>query len=404
MAIITLGAGVFLAIAFAWIAARRDSPMEADLYLGTGVLLVVGALVWGARLGDYNTFHLFFAGIAVFATPAAAVAVWSIWQRLRGAGRVALAIVVLVLCGIQLELGAALSYVQLQAFGPHEYAPVPEEVLTGIRDLPPDAKLAYACQPFEELAPWDARLLALDAHTGRRIVPMCFEADFFGQLVGGQKSADNENPLFEWAPQRALYPDANAQPVAGEPWPRSSRPTASTTSTRIRCTRTPSSRTRSRSSRAGPSRSFASHERADVSTLVSIVIPARNEQDNIGPLEQELGETLAGLPYDFEFIVIDNGSTDGTQAAVKALCARDPRWKYIRFSRDFGVEASLTAGYKVASGEAIVVLYSDLQDPPQVIPRSSRSGARATTSCTACGRSGPATRSGGTGWSRSSTS
>ena len=106
-----------------------------------------------------------------------------------------------------------------------------------------------------------------------------------------------------------------------------------------------------------------------MSTLVSIVIPARNEQDNIGPLEQELGESLAGLPYDFEFIVIDNGSTDGTQALVKALCARDPRWKYIRFSRDFGVEASLTAGYKVASGEAIVVLYSDLQDPPQVIPR-----------------------------------
>src|SRR4029077_11493218 len=100
----------------------------------------------------------------------------------------------------------------------------------------------------------------------------------------------------------------------------------------------------------------------------SIVIPARNEQDNIGPLEQELGETLAGMPYDFEFILIDNGSTDGTQALVKALCAKDPRWKYVRFSRDFGVEASLTAGYKLATGEAIVVLYSDLQDPPQVIP------------------------------------
>jgi dolichol-phosphate mannosyltransferase len=105
-----------------------------------------------------------------------------------------------------------------------------------------------------------------------------------------------------------------------------------------------------------------------LSTLISIVIPARNEQDNIGPLERELGESLDGLPYDFEFIVIDNGSTDGTEAAVRALCVKDPRWKYIRFSRDFGVEASLTAGYKLASGDAIVVLYSDLQDPPQVIP------------------------------------
>ena len=105
-----------------------------------------------------------------------------------------------------------------------------------------------------------------------------------------------------------------------------------------------------------------------MSTLISIVIPARNEQDNIEPLERELGECLRGLPYDFEFLVVDNGSTDGTEAAVKAICARDARWKYIRFSRDFGVEASLTAGYRLTAGAAIVVLYSDLQDPPQVIP------------------------------------
>jgi hypothetical protein len=212
VAIITLGAFAFLAIAIAWVAAHESSPMEADLYLGIGVLLVAGVLAWGARLGDYNTFHLFFAGIAVFATPAAAVAVWSIWQRLRAAGHGRLAIVVLVLCGTQIELGAALGVVKLQAFGPHEYAPLPEPILTAIRSLPADAKLAYACQPFEELAPWDARLLGLDAHTGRRIVPMCFEADFFGQLVGGQKSADNPNPLFQWAPQRSLYPDAAARP------------------------------------------------------------------------------------------------------------------------------------------------------------------------------------------------
>jgi dolichol-phosphate mannosyltransferase len=108
--------------------------------------------------------------------------------------------------------------------------------------------------------------------------------------------------------------------------------------------------------------------RREVRPLVSIVIPALNEEDNIGPLESELADSLHSLEYDFEFIVIDNGSTDGTESAVRALCARDRRWKYIRFSRNFGVESSITAGYRIAAGDAIVVLYSDLQDPPQLIP------------------------------------
>jgi glycosyltransferase involved in cell wall biosynthesis len=104
-------------------------------------------------------------------------------------------------------------------------------------------------------------------------------------------------------------------------------------------------------------------------TLVSIVIPARNEEENIAPLVSELTSVLDQLAYDFEFIVVDNGSTDGTGRLVREVCQRDPRWKYVEFSRDFGVEASITAGYKLAAGEAIVVLYSDLQDPPQVIPQ-----------------------------------
>jgi dolichol-phosphate mannosyltransferase len=103
--------------------------------------------------------------------------------------------------------------------------------------------------------------------------------------------------------------------------------------------------------------------------LISIVIPAFNEEGNIARLEQELLAALMPLAYRFEFLVIDNGSTDGTRDLVKAICARDSRWKYLRFSRNFTVEMSITAGYHYASGEAIVVLYSDLQDPPEVIPR-----------------------------------
>ena len=155
VAIVTLGGGAFFAIAIAWFMVRKERSIEADTYLGTGVLLVTGALVWGARLGDYNMFHVFFAGIAVFATPVAAVAVWSIWLRLRAAGHARLAIALLVLCGAQLELGVAMGVVRLQSFGPHEYPPVSMEILAEIRDLPADAKLAYACQPLEELAAWD---------------------------------------------------------------------------------------------------------------------------------------------------------------------------------------------------------------------------------------------------------
>jgi polyisoprenyl-phosphate glycosyltransferase len=102
-------------------------------------------------------------------------------------------------------------------------------------------------------------------------------------------------------------------------------------------------------------------------TLISIVIPAFNEEANIPRLEQELLAAVDPLPYSFEFIVIDNGSSDLTGELVKEICVRDSRWKYLRFSRNFTVEMSITAGYHYASGDAIVVLYSDLQDPPHVI-------------------------------------
>jgi dolichol-phosphate mannosyltransferase len=103
--------------------------------------------------------------------------------------------------------------------------------------------------------------------------------------------------------------------------------------------------------------------------LVTIVIPALNEEDNIQNLEEKLLQVIDPLPYDFELIVIDNASSDRTGHLVKAICHRDPRWKYVRFSRNFTTEMSMTAGYNLASGDAIIVLYSDLQDPPDVIGR-----------------------------------
>ncbi len=103
--------------------------------------------------------------------------------------------------------------------------------------------------------------------------------------------------------------------------------------------------------------------------LISIVIPARNEELNIAPLEEQVLKATENLPYHFEYIVVDNRSTDRTGELVKEICSRDARWKYIRFTRDFTSESSITAGYHYSKGDAIIVLYSDLQDPPSMISR-----------------------------------
>ena len=66
-------------------------------------------------------------------------------------------------------------------------------------------------------------------------------------------------------------------------------------------------------------------------------------------------------------LVVDNASTDGTRALAEDICQGDARWRYLRFSRDFGVETSMLAGLRASRGDATVVLFSDLQDPPELI-------------------------------------
>ncbi len=86
VAITILGAGVFLAIPAAWYLRRREARLQSDLFVATLGVLAVGAVAWGARLGDFTMFYLYFAGIAVFATPIAAAAVAIVWERLQGRG------------------------------------------------------------------------------------------------------------------------------------------------------------------------------------------------------------------------------------------------------------------------------------------------------------------------------
>jgi hypothetical protein len=207
-----LGAGLFLAIPIEWFVTRRKAPVQADIYLGTVVLLGAGAIVWGARLGDFNMFHVFYGGIAVFATPVAAVAARTLWGRLRETHHVRLAFGVLVLCVIQLELGVQGGVLRLGGFAPRDNERISVSLLGAIRQLPSDARLAYACRPFEEVSFGSPALLSIDAHTGRRVVPMCFQADSFSTLIGAKPSAQVPNAFLKWAPQRTLYPDASADP------------------------------------------------------------------------------------------------------------------------------------------------------------------------------------------------
>ena len=212
MAIIVVGAGTFFAIPLV-VAALRPAARAVlvDLCLAATAILVVGAVGWGSRVGDFNMYHVFFAGLAVFGTPAAAAATWTVWTHAASLQRKRFVTVLAIVCALQLEIGAAASITRLVQFGPHQDFPIPQSLVQVIRQLPADAKLAYLCRPFDESGFANPTLGSIDAHTGRRAVPLCFQADFLGSLIEGRR-VFRMNPTFVWAPQQVLYPDAAARP------------------------------------------------------------------------------------------------------------------------------------------------------------------------------------------------
>lgn len=103
---------------------------------------------------------------------------------------------------------------------------------------------------------------------------------------------------------------------------------------------------------------------------VSIVFPIYNEEEVIGVLRARLGEVLKRLGSQFrcEIIAVDDGSTDRSVSLLKEWAASDLQMKAVLLSRNFGQQAALTAGLEVASGDVIITIDSDLQDPPEIIP------------------------------------
>ena len=101
--------------------------------------------------------------------------------------------------------------------------------------------------------------------------------------------------------------------------------------------------------------------------LVSIVVPIYNEVETVDELCRRLHSALSQVT-DYELVLVDDGSTDGSWDLLLAQAARDPRLRAARLSRNFGHQIAITAGLDLARGDAVVIMDGDLQHPPEVIP------------------------------------
>ena len=109
--------------------------------------------------------------------------------------------------------------------------------------------------------------------------------------------------------------------------------------------------------------------RGTLAGVISVVVPVHDEEENVGPLLAELAAALEPLERRWEVVFVDDGSTDGTFAALTRLHGAHSNVRVVRLRRNFGKAAALAAGFAEASGDAIVTIDGDLQDDPAEIPR-----------------------------------
>jgi len=102
---------------------------------------------------------------------------------------------------------------------------------------------------------------------------------------------------------------------------------------------------------------------------LSVIIPVKDERDNLDPLAEQVRQALQPLGLAYEVIFVDDGSVDGSHACLEKLAAGDSRVKVVRLRRNFGQTAALQAGIDWSSGDVLVTLDGDLQNDPADIPR-----------------------------------
>lgn len=103
--------------------------------------------------------------------------------------------------------------------------------------------------------------------------------------------------------------------------------------------------------------------------MLSIVIPIYNEEENLEHLYQRLTDAAPAWKESYEVILVNDGSADRSPEIMKEIAQRDPRFRIVYLSRNFGHQAAISAGIKVAKGDAIIIMDGDLQDPPEVLHR-----------------------------------
>lgn len=105
----------------------------------------------------------------------------------------------------------------------------------------------------------------------------------------------------------------------------------------------------------------------ELSMTLSVVVPCLNEEGLLLDTNRRLIDVLEQLPIAFEIIYVDDGSTDATAGLLRNLTEQDERIRMVRLSRNFGHQMAITAGIEHSSGDAVVVIDADLQDPPELI-------------------------------------
>ena len=102
---------------------------------------------------------------------------------------------------------------------------------------------------------------------------------------------------------------------------------------------------------------------------VTIIVPCYNEQESLPIFYQEAVSVIKKTSYDYEFLFVNDGSKDGTLTILRELAAQDEHITYLSFSRNFGKEAAMFAGFCNASGDYVAVMDADMQDPPALLPQ-----------------------------------